>query len=98
KDVAGESLGLPQGQVKDEPQRQNQLDRQIRVASLTAGRRPSGRLPPSNRRFVDPQRQVAASLEAGFVLRPVLDTVAGPWNAVTAGGVEFERHLARVAG
>ena len=60
--AARESLGLPQGQVKDEPQRQHQLDRQIRVASLAAGRRPPGRLPAGNRPFVDPQGQVAASL------------------------------------
>ena len=84
--------------MKDEPQRQHQLDRQIRVASLTSGGSPPGRLPPGDRRFVDPQSEVAASLEARFVLRPILDTVVGPRNSMTVDGVELERHAKRIAG
>jgi hypothetical protein len=43
--------------------------------SSRPGRRASSpeRLPSGNLRFVDPQSQIAASLEAGFVLRPILE-------------------------
>src|SRR5918995_1245087 len=34
--AAGEALSLAQGQVEDEPQRQNQLDRQVRIKRLSA--------------------------------------------------------------
>ena len=69
-----------------------------RWASHAAGpARVSGRRPVRHS-FVDPQSQVAASLEAGFGPRPILDTVAGPRDAMTAGGVELERHAERVAG
>ena len=96
EDTAGKSLGLPQGQVKDEPQRQNQLDRQVRVTGLTAGRRPPWRLPAKYSSLINPQHQVAPSLETGFVFRPISDTIAGLGNAVTVGGIELERHVGEV--
>ena len=98
KTLPAKASACRRAKVKDEPQRQHQLDRQIRVASLAAGRRPPGRLPAGDRPFVDPQGQVAASLEAGFVLRPILSTVAGQRNAMTAGSIKLEWHAERVAG
>jgi hypothetical protein len=102
--AAGEPFGLAQGQVEDEPQDQHQLDRQVRVAGLSARRGPSRCMPSSNGRLVEPERQVTAPLQPCLVLRPVPDPVACPealgavrvWSdghEWASGLVEADHHL-----
>src|SRR5215212_5146866 len=58
--AACEALGLVQRQVEDEPQGQHQLDRQVRIASLTAWCGPPWSLPFSNGGLIEPEDQVTA--------------------------------------
>jgi hypothetical protein len=90
--AGGEALGLAQGEVEDEPQRQHQLDGHVRVPGLAAGRGPARGLPSGQGGLVQPERQVAAPPQPGLVLAPVPDPVAGLRDAVAAGGVVLERH------
>src|SRR4051812_40115242 len=89
--AADEALGLAQGKVEDQPQRQHQLDRQVRVAGLAAWGRPRRCLPAGDRRLVQPERQVAPTAKAGIVRGPVADPILRPRNAVTAGSIVLER-------
>jgi hypothetical protein len=73
--------------VKHELQHQHQLDRQIRVASLTSGVVRRGACHPAI--AASSIHRVSSSLEAGFVLRPILDPVASQRNAVKASGVRL---------
>jgi hypothetical protein len=54
--AVGEALSLAQGQVEDKPQGQHQLDRQVRVAGLTAWCGPPWSLPFSDGGLVEPER------------------------------------------
>lgn len=89
--AADEALGLAQGQMEDEPQHQHELDRQIRIAPLPARRGSPGRLPSGDRGIVQPQREVATTLQPTLVGRPVLDAVPSPRNAVATSAVGLER-------
>ena len=85
--AAAERLGLAQGQVEHEPQRQHEFDGQLGIPRLPAGTAPLGRRPARKGRLVQPQREVAAPPQPGLIRRPVRDTVAGPRNAMAAGGI-----------
>ena len=61
QDAASERLGLTQGQVEDEAQRQHEFDRQVGVDGLPAWRASRRRRPARNSRLVQPQREIAAS-------------------------------------
>ena len=74
--AVSERLGLTQGKMKDEAQRQHQLDRQVGMARLSARRRPTWRLPSCQRRFVQPEGQVATAPQSELVRRPIRDQVA----------------------
>ena len=96
--AAGERLDPAEGEVENEPQRQHQPDRNVRVERLPTGRGPLRRSPSRDGCLVYPQREVAAPLQPGFVGRPVAHPIAALWNVVAAGGVAFERHSGTVAG
>ena len=98
QNAAAERLGLTQGQVEDEPQRQHQFDREVGVSWLSARRAPARSLPASKGRLVEPERQVSASPQTGLIGRPVRHPPALLRDAMTAGGIVLERHLAAVAG
>ena len=93
----GDRCAMAQGQVEHETQRQHELDGQLRVERLPAGTAPLRRRPVSQRRLVQPQREVAAAAQPGLVRRPVRDAAAGARNAMAAGGVVLERHGRKVA-
>src|SRR5215208_4936573 len=76
--TSGEALSLAQGQVEDEPQRQNQLDRQVRIERLSAWCGPSRCVPSSNGGLLEPKCQVASALQPCLILSSVPDAVAGP--------------------
>src|SRR5215211_1847863 len=78
--------------MKDEPQHQHQLDRRVRVPGLATGRGSPRWLPSSQDLLIEPERQVATSLQPSFIGWPVLDPVAGLRDAVAAGGMVLERH------
>jgi len=77
--------------MEDKPEHQDELDRQIRIASLPARGGPAWRLPPGNRPLVQPEREIASPLQPSLVGRPVLDAILSPRNVVTAAAVMFER-------
>lgn len=89
--AADKTLGLAQGEMEHQPQGQHQLDRQVRVTGLAAWCRPSCRLPPSDRRLIQPERQIAPTAKAGIVCGPVPNPVLRPQDAVTASSVVLER-------
>jgi hypothetical protein len=82
----GEALGLAEREAADEPQRQHQLDRRVRVPGLATRRGPPWGLPSGHVGLVQPECQVAAPLQPGLVLAPVPDAVAGPRDAAATGG------------
>src|SRR3954453_20743642 len=92
KYARGEAFGLAQGKVEDKPEHQHQFDRGVRIPGLTARRGPPRRLPTDEGGLVQPECQVAASLQTSLVSRPVLDPIAGLRDAVTARGIVLERH------
>src|SRR5262249_15645609 len=75
--------------MKDEPQHQDELDRQARVAPLPA-RCGSPRRPLGNRSLVEPQRKIATALQPSLVSRPVLDSVPSPGDGVKASMMVFK--------
>ena len=94
----GERLGLAKRKMEDEPQGQHQLDRQVRVERLPAGRCPPRGPPSRQRRLVEPEGHIPAPLETGLVGRPIRDPITRLRNAMTARGVVLERHPTGVAG
>ena len=74
-----------QRETEDGAQRQHHPDRQVGVNRLSAGRRARLGAPTGDRRFVDPQRQIAAPLQAGLVSGPVADPILGRAECDGAG-------------
>src|SRR5215207_9766264 len=73
-----EPFSLAQGQVEDEPQGQHQLDRQVRIASLSARCGSPWGLPSGDGCLVEPEDQVTAPFQSSIVLSPVPDPVPCP--------------------
>ena len=63
--------------MKQQPERQRGLDREIRVTSLRASAATSTRNPTANRILAEPDCDVSAIPEPLLVLRPVLDRILG---------------------
>ncbi len=97
QDAADECLGLAQGQVEDEAQRQHAFDRQVGVDRLAAWRASLRSRPASNSGLFQPQREIAASPQSGLVRWPVHDAVAGGRDAMATSGIVLERHARKVA-
>src|SRR5512135_3215810 len=82
---SGETLGGPEGEVVDRPERQQALDG--RVAVLVLGS-PLGRplIPPRlDRVLIDPEGQRAPSDQGVVVLLPVADAIDGLLRGVASG-------------
>src|SRR5215207_8614970 len=99
-----EPFSLAQGQVEDEPQGQHQLDRQVRIASLSARCGSPWGLPSGDGCLVEPEDQVTAPFQSSIVLSPVPDPVPCPealgsvwvWSEGhdgASGLVEADHHL-----
>jgi hypothetical protein len=89
---ADQPLGLPQRLVKHRPQDQRCLDREIRVACLSARRGPWRRPPRGDRLVREPDRQRAALPKPGLVVSPVRHLIAGLRNPMATVGIVFVRH------
>jgi hypothetical protein len=86
-------LILTQWLFVGQAQRQAMLNRQIRVAWLSAPCRSARGRPQAKRGFADPNRQIPPSTQAFDILRPVGNTMPLLRDLVTAIRVEFVRHL-----
>ena len=70
-----EALGLPEGQVEDEPQGECGLDRHVGVQGLPASLATSVRRPGGGGRLGEPDGDVATIPEALLVFAPVLNAI-----------------------
>jgi hypothetical protein len=71
EDRCHQAFSMAQGYPEGGTQHQAGLDGEVRITSLSTGRGAGGGLPLCNSLGCYPERQVAALLQAGFVLWPV---------------------------
>src|SRR6478672_10097196 len=90
-DGSDQSLGLTQCQAEHGPQRQGGRYRQTRVTRLPATGGPRLGAPGRDRGLGEPDRQAAATAQAGVVRSPVRDPMALLRNIVTAVSEALER-------
>src|SRR6516165_3894280 len=91
-DRTDQPFRLAQGEPKHGSQRQRRQDRQRRIASLSASRRPGCGFPTVNCRVTEPNRQARALSETRVIRRPVGHLALLLRNVVTTRGIGFERH------
>src|SRR6202045_3622325 len=90
-DGSNQSLGLTQCQAEHGPQRQGGRYRQTRVTRLPATGGPRLGAPGRDRGLGEPDRQAAATAQAGVVRSPVRDPMTLFRNMVTAVSEALER-------
>jgi hypothetical protein len=79
--------------MKNHAQRQAKLNRQIRIARLSATCRSAWRRPPAKRVFTDPNRHVTALSQTPIILGPVRKSMLLSGDCITTVGVKLMRHL-----